>query len=189
MDIGLRGLLVKAVVLDNHWTTCGQPVDIFLWVVVRYPTFARNERNTTMKTSTTIPGWRGVEPPAIPISNFRRIPRWRILWRWLHTALALLGLFLLLAHSGPLLRLADPTAAVVDIGALSLVLLAVAALAAFLAVSRWLIGLLWPVLRDYRQHHFPNNFKCLLPWQKITFYLVIFFGLLYAFVVCLCAVF
>ena len=132
----------------------------------------------------------GLERPTIPlkiprISALRKWPR----WRWLGKGLALLGLFVLFAHVGLLLRLADPTAAVVDIGTLSLVLLAVVALAAFLTVSHWLLGLLWPVLRDYHRHFFSNNFKSLLPWQKITFYLVIFFGLLYAFVCCLAAVF
>jgi len=153
-----------------------------------------------MKTVTTIPGCVGVEPPAIrprkrQIGNLlwqgrlSGLRQWPGLRRWLHDVLALAGLFLLLAHAGPLLRLADPTAAVVDIGVLSLVLLAVAALASFLAVSRQLVGLLWPVLRDYQRNYFPNNFKSLSPWQKITFYLVIFFGLLYAFVCCLAAVF
>ncbi len=134
--------------------------------------------------------WSGLEKPATPLE----IPRISLLrkWplrRWLGNGLALLGLFVLFARVGPLLRLADPTAAVVDVGALSLVLLAVVALAAFLTVSHWLLGLLWPVLRDYQRHFFSNNFKSLLPWQKITFYLVIFFGLLYAFVCCLVAVF
>jgi len=96
---------------------------------------------------------------------------------------------LLLIYAAPGLRWFDPTAAVVDIGALSLVWLAVVALVLFLIVSRWLLGLLWPVLRDYQKHHFSPNFKSLLPWQKITFYLVIYFGLLYAFVYCLVAVF
>ena len=134
--------------------------------------------------------WPGLERPTIPLKIPRISPlrKWP-LWRWLSKGLALLGLFVLFARVGPLLRLADPTAAVVDIGALSLVLLAVVALATFLTVSHWLLGLLWPVLRDYHRHFFSNNFKSLLPWQKITFYLVIFFGLLYAFVACLLAVF
>lgn len=104
-------------------------------------------------------------------------------------AATLATLLVLLAWSGPLLRMADHTAAVVDLGALSLVLLAAVALAAFLAISHWLLGILWPVLRPYQKEHFTHNFKSLQPWQKITFYLVIFFGLLYAFVCCLLAVF
>jgi len=143
-----------------------------------------------MKTITTIPGWVGVEPPAI---RPRRRQIGNLLGRshlaGLRDASALVGLLLLVVYIGPLLRLADTTAAVVDIGVLSLVLLAAVALATFLAVSRRLLGLLWPVLRDYQRNHFSNNFKSLSPWQKITFYLVVFFGLLYAFVCCLAAVF
>ncbi|WP_262249379.1 hypothetical protein [Parapedobacter soli] len=142
-----------------------------------------------MKT-TTIAGWMGVEPPTILPNNLHWSSPWAWpIWRWLGTTVVLMGLFLLFARVGSVLRLADPTAAVVDVGALSLVLLAVVALAAFLAVSRWLIGLLWPVMRGYQRNHFSHNFKSLSPWQKITFYLVIFFGLLYAFVCCLVAVF
>ena len=142
-----------------------------------------------MKT-TTFSGWMGVEPPGISLKTPRLSSPWkRWIRRWLQTGMALFGLVVLFAHAGPLLRLADPTAAVVDVGALSLVLLVAVALAVFLAVSHWLIGLLWPVMRGYQRNHFSNNFKSLLPWQKITFYLVIFFGLLYAFVCCLVAVF
>ncbi|RQP15264.1 MAG: hypothetical protein EAS52_15695 [Parapedobacter sp.] len=101
---------------------------------------------------------------------------------------AVSALAFLFIHSGPLLRWLDPTAAAVDIGAISIVLLALAAVASFIAVSRWLLGLLWPVLRDYQRYHLSNNFKSLQPWQKISFYLVIFFGLLYAFVCSLAAV-
>ena len=102
------------------------------------------------------------------------------------TTVAMAALFV---YAGPLLRGLDPTAAAVDIGAASLVLLAMLALAIFVAVNRWLLGLLWPVLRDYQRHHFSPNFKSLQPWQKIGFYIVIFFGLLYAFVCTLAAVY
>ena len=133
--------------------------------------------------------WPGLERPAISLKNPDGVRWLRQLWPRLWPALAAAFLFIVFARIGPLLRLAAPTAAVIDIGALSLVLLAVVALAAFLAVSRRLVGLLWPVLRDYQRFHFSNNFKSLSPWQKITFYLVVFFGLLYAFVCCLAAVF
>lgn len=132
-----------------------------------------------------------------PISTGAVAPLWRSARKWVshgrrlrdgHLWLAWLGAFAVLNWSGPLLRYLDATAAVVDIGAASLALLALAAAIGFVNVSRWLLGLLWPVLRDYHRHHFEPNFKSLLPWQKITFYLVIFFGLLYAFVCCLAAV-
>jgi hypothetical protein len=94
----------------------------------------------------------------------------------------------LFMYSGPLLRSADPAAAPVDPGILSLVLLAALALLAFVSISLWLLGLLWPVFRDYRKYHFSSNFKSLAPWQKIFFYLSTFFMLLYAFVYALSAV-
>lgn len=97
-------------------------------------------------------------------------------------------LLLLFLYSGPLLRLIDPTAAVMDIGALSLPLLALVAALGFVAISHWLLGLLWPVFRDFRKHHFEPIFKSLRPWQKIILYLCCFFLLLYAFVACLAAV-
>ncbi|WP_257667476.1 hypothetical protein [Parapedobacter tibetensis] len=115
----------------------------------------------------------------------RHVPRYRFPRLFIATLVALL----LFMQAGDLLRFMDSTAAAVDIGVLSLILLALLATLGFIAVSRWLLGLLWPVLRDYQKYHFESNFKSLQPWQKITFYLVIFFGLLYAFVCCLVAVF
>ena len=109
--------------------------------------------------------------------------------RHLYLTAVIAAMAVLFIYAGPLLRWLDPTAAAIDIGAASLVLLALLALALFVAVSRWLLGLLWPMLRDYQRHHFSPNFKSLQPWQKIGFYLVIFFGLLYAFVCTLAAVF
>jgi hypothetical protein len=101
---------------------------------------------------------------------------------------ALLIAFLLFFQSGPLLRGLDAAAAVVDIGVLSLLLLAILALLAFVSLSHWLLQLIWPVFGHYRKFHFDNNFKSLLPWQKIIFYLSAFFLLLYALVLCLYAV-
>ena len=118
---------------------------------------------------------------------FRPVPRRG--FSFPHVSIAIAVMALLFVHAGSVLRWLDPTAAAVDIGAISLVLLALVAVAAFISVSRWLLGLLWPVLRDYRNHHFSNNFKSLLPWQKVSFYLLVFFGLLYAFVCSLVAVF
>lgn len=145
--------------------------------------------------TTTIFGWHGRGVPAAPAwhklstNPFRaEHGRYRLGSTW-KLPLCMLGLLILQVWIGPLLRIVDPTAAVVDIGALSLTLLAVVALAVFVGVAHWLLGLLWPVLHQYGKHHFSNNFKSLQPWQKITFYLVIYFGLLYAFVCCLVAIF
>lgn len=100
-----------------------------------------------------------------------------------------LSLFALFILSGPLLRLIDPFAASPDLGVLGLVLLGLLSGLAIIAVSRWLLGLLWPVFRDFRNYHFEPIFKSLLPWQKIIIYLTCYFLLLYAFVLCLVVVF
>lgn len=107
---------------------------------------------------------------------------------WSTLSATLLAGILLFFLAGPLLRLADPTAAAVDIGALSLLLLGLVSGLGFITVSHWLTGLLWPVFRDFRKHHFEPFFKSLRPWQKILIYLGCFFLLLYAFVACLAAV-
>lgn len=134
------------------------------------------DRNGTYRLS----GWRAMHG------------HWRLI-RWpdrteLALLISILGFFFILHQSGPVLRLLDPVAATVDLGVLSFPLLAVWSLLLFLAVSRWLLGLLWPVFRDFRRYHFEPIFKSLLPWQKILFYLACYFLLLYAFVLCLAAV-
>ncbi len=105
---------------------------------------------------------------------------------WLATTIA--AALILFMYSGPVLRHADPAAAPADPGILSLLLLAILALLAFVSISQWLMGLLWPVFRDYRKYHFSSDFKSLLPWQKIVCYLFTFFMLLFAFVFGLSAV-
>jgi len=103
--------------------------------------------------------------------------------------LVVAALLIIFVWSGPLLRLIDPFAASPDLGVLGLVLLGLLSGLAIIAVSRWLLGLLWPVFRDFRNYHFEPIFKSLLPWQKIIIYLTCYFLLLYAFVLCLVAVF
>lgn len=106
-------------------------------------------------------------------------------WRLSVPAFAALLLFL---YAGPVLRTLDPVAAVLDIGVLSLLLLAVIALLGFIALSHWLLGLLWPVFRQFHKNHFSPVFKSLFPWQKIIIFLSCFFLLLYAFVLVFMAV-
>ncbi len=100
--------------------------------------------------------------------------------------LLLLGLFLL---AGPVLHWLDPVAAVVDLGALSLLLLGLLVVLACVSVCHWLLGLLWPVFRDFHRYHLEPLFKSLLPWQKICIYFACFFLLLYASLLALVAVF
>ncbi len=94
--------------------------------------------------------------------------------------LLILFLFLGLPH-GPLLGIDLLT----DGGPLAHLTLAAVAVKTFVAAGRWLLRLLWPTLHGYAKHTFGNHFGGLLPWQQLTFFLVIFFGLLYAFIACL----
>ena len=103
--------------------------------------------------------------------------------------LALLALLTMFVLSGPVLRWLDPVAGVVDFGILSLVILGLLAGLACVVISQWLLGLLWPVFRNFRKYHFEPIFKSLLPWQKILFYFGFFFLVLYALVACIAAVF
>jgi len=96
--------------------------------------------------------------------------------------------FLSFYTAGPLLRFVDPSSAVLDMGALSIPILAALCLLGFIGLSLWLSGLLWPVFRQFRKYHFEHQFKSLEPWQKIFFYMAAFFLLLYACVCCLAAV-
>jgi succinate dehydrogenase hydrophobic anchor subunit len=96
--------------------------------------------------------------------------------------LVILILFLLFPG---LVRLFDITSAPIDPGAFSAVILAVAALLLFKAVTWWLIKAIWPVLAEYSDQHFERNFKGLLSWQKVVIYLVFYFLLLYGFILVL----
>jgi hypothetical protein len=87
--------------------------------------------------------------------------------------------------SGPVLRYMDTAAAVIDIGALSLPLLAILTLIGFIGISLWLCNLLWPTFRTFRKHYFEHQFKTLKPWEKIAFYMAAFFLLLFACIACL----
>lgn len=106
---------------------------------------------------------------------------------WLMMGLpALLILFLYLGSPhGPLSGIDVLT----DAGPLGHLALAAIATKTFVAAGRWLLRLLWPTISDYARNSFDNHFGSLQPWQQLTFFLVIFFGLLYAFIACLAVFF
>ena len=87
-----------------------------------------------------------------------------------------------------LVRLIDITSAPIDPGAFSAVILAVAALLLFKAVTWWLIQAIWPVLAEYSDQHFERNFKSLCSWQKVVIYLLFYVLLLYGFILVLAAI-
>jgi succinate dehydrogenase hydrophobic anchor subunit len=99
--------------------------------------------------------------------------------------LLILLIFLLFPR---LVRQVDYTAAPIDPGALSAVILAIAAMLFFKAVTWWLLKTIWPVFADYSDNHFERNFKSLLSLHKVLIYLVFYLALLYGFVLVLVAI-
>jgi len=89
---------------------------------------------------------------------------------------------MLFLFSSPVLRWVDFTAAPLDMGILSAILLAIFGFLLFKLLTWWLIRHVWPVLGEYSIEHFERNFKSLLSWQKVIIYLSFYLFLLYGFV-------
>jgi hypothetical protein len=96
--------------------------------------------------------------------------------------LIILLIFLLFPR---LVRQLDYTAAPIDPGAFSAVILAISAMLIFKAVTWWLLKAIWPVFADYSDQHFERNFKSLLSLHKVLIYLVFYLAILYGFVLVL----
>ncbi|MGV3686472.1 MAG: hypothetical protein ACO1NS_12650 [Daejeonella sp.] len=100
---------------------------------------------------------------------------------------AIITLFIAFLIFPFLVRQVDETAAAIDPGIFSAVLLAVTAVLIFQAVTWWIIRVIWTVFHTYSIHHFENNFKSLESWQKVTIYLAFYLLVLYSFVLVLLA--
>lgn len=86
------------------------------------------------------------------------------------------------------LRLVDETAAPLDVGILSAILLAILAFLLFKALTWWLIENIWPVLGNFSKEQFYAHFNNLSSWQKIIIYLSFYLLLLYGFIFTLIAI-
>lgn len=93
--------------------------------------------------------------------------------------LIIVAAFLLFPY---LIRQVDYSAAAIDPGILSAVILAIASVLIFQAVTWWVIRIIWPVFRSYSIYHFENNFKSLESWQKVIIYLSFYLLVLYSFI-------
>ena len=87
-----------------------------------------------------------------------------------------------------LIRLVDITSAPIDPGALSAIILAVASLLLFKAVTWWLIRTIWPVFAEFSDNHMERHFKALSGLQKVVIYLLFYLALLFGFVGVLAAI-
>ena len=99
--------------------------------------------------------------------------------------LGVLSLFLVFPW---LSRHIDVTAAPLDPGILSVVIMAVLSFLVFKALTWWLIRIIWPVFAEYSELCFEENFMSLLSWQKVVIYLAFYLFLLFGFVGTLAAV-
>ncbi len=84
-------------------------------------------------------------------------------------------------------RMIDASAAAIDPGIYSAIILAVSAILIFKAGTWWIIKVIWPLFAEYSAHHFERNFKGLIPSQKVLIYLGFYLSVFYAFVIVLAA--
>lgn len=84
-------------------------------------------------------------------------------------------------------RLVDVTAAAIDPGIYSAIILAVSAILIFKAGTWWIIKVIWPVFAEYSAQHFERNFRSLVSLQKVLIYLGFYLSVFYAFVIVLAA--
>ncbi|SKB40148.1 hypothetical protein [Daejeonella lutea] len=80
------------------------------------------------------------------------------------------------------IREIDMTAAAIDPGVYSAIILAVSAILIFKAATWWIIKNIWPVFATYSDYHFEGNFKSLAPGQKVLVYLGFYLVILYGFI-------
>ncbi|MES3016402.1 MAG: hypothetical protein V4721_01430 [Bacteroidota bacterium] len=84
-------------------------------------------------------------------------------------------------------RLVDVTAAAIDPGIYSAIILAVSAILIFKAGTWWIIKVIWPVFAEYSAQQFERNFRSLINVQKVLIYLGFYLSVFYAFVLVLTA--
>ena len=85
------------------------------------------------------------------------------------------------------IRLVDMSAAPIDPGIYSAIILAVSAILIFKAATWWIIKVIWPLFAEYSVQYFECNFKSLHSFQKVLIYLGFYLAVFYAFVIVLSA--
>jgi len=87
-----------------------------------------------------------------------------------------------------MIRSIDPSAAPIDAGILSAIILAVVAVLIFLSITWWIIRSIWSFFRAYSETSLTTVFNTLTPWQKIRIYLGFYLSLFFSFVIALIAI-
>lgn len=99
-------------------------------------------------------------------------------------SVALLTLYIFPA----MIRSIDPSAAPIDAGILSAIILAAAAVLIFLSLTWWVIRSIWSFFCTYSETNLITDFNTLTPWQKIRIYLGFYLFLFFSFVIALVAI-
>jgi len=94
-------------------------------------------------------------------------------------------LLILFLYLGPLLWWLDATAAVPDIGVLSLLVLAALAVGFFWLLAAWLAWVFFRRLAGFGRVDFRSSFNALEPWKQIGCYLLVLLSLFWSLVVVL----
>jgi hypothetical protein len=81
-----------------------------------------------------------------------------------------------------IIRMIDGTAAAIDPGIFSAVILAASSGLIFKALTWWVIKAVWPVFADYSTFQFEQNFRALPAKEKVLIYLGFYLTILYSFV-------
>ncbi len=129
---------------------------------------------------TTQPKTRGLRPHQLPLLR-KRLTQWSG-WPLLAWPAAIGVTLLLFFQSGPLLRLLDPTAAVLDAGLISVLLFALLATLVFGLAANLLLRLAAPSIARCRHELSDQTFQRLSPCQKICVCAGSYLGCLFAFV-------
>ncbi len=85
------------------------------------------------------------------------------------------------------IRQLDSSAAGIDPGIFSAVILAASAGLIFKCLTWWIIKIIWPVFAEYSTCHFEQNFRSLPGNQKVLIYLGFYLTLFYSFISVLAA--
>ncbi|MFB2118445.1 hypothetical protein [Parapedobacter sp. 2B3] len=104
-------------------------------------------------------------------------------WPWVGVPL----LLILFLYLGPLLWWIDATAAVPDIGVLSLVVLAALAAMFFWLLAAWLAWAFFKRLAGFDREDFRSSFNTMKPWKQMGCYLSVSLSLFWGLVVVLAA--
>jgi len=80
------------------------------------------------------------------------------------------------------IRQIDVTAASIDPGIISAIILAIFAILIFKSATWWIIKAIWPVFAHYSEHNFETNFKSLSAGQKVVIYLVFYLVVMCGFI-------